>query len=174
LKDGTPTLFTAGMACAIMATPSQQQLTLKIGGTMQGIALESIESVVAEPKRDREIFDPLGLPQAIQDAALNLATINAELQRARARLIFESDQILLAVLTATDAATGKPLFTNEAQRGLAIRDGERTSEKFRDAENWVADWEFKRAEATAWLERLRNELRVWQTDTDSLMWRDRI
>jgi hypothetical protein len=96
-------------------------------------------------------------PEEIESAAKDVAGLTALRDVAREDLEEITDKITGEVLAATDPITGKPSFTNDRARDLAIRERCRASEEWRERSRRTEEAELKRAEAAARLERLRGE-----------------
>lgn len=101
-------------------------------------------------------------PAEIEGTALDLAILNARIHDI-ARLIQQADDaIAFDVLFAVDPQTGKPLFSNEAQRSIAIRDKQRADQNWCELAKEMDAAEMNRARLSAKLERLRGEFSTWK------------
>lgn len=96
-------------------------------------------------------------PQEIEEQSNSHAAITKLVTEAKARMEEVTDAITHGVLTETDRDTGKPAFTNDKARELAIRERQRASGEYQRLAEMVMHLELDRAAASARLERLRGE-----------------
>lgn len=107
-------------------------------------------------------MDTANYPAEIEAAALELAQINQRIRDYQRAQIALDDSISFEVLFAVSPETNKPLFTNDAQRAIAIRDRQRNSEPYQTLQKNLDAAEMSRALATAKIERLRGEFATWK------------
>lgn len=96
-------------------------------------------------------------PVEIEEQSVALVRIAERRDEARNHLEIITDFITSDVLRMTDPDTGKPAFSNDKARELAIRDRQRASGEY---QKWAAierEAQASHAEASARLERLRGE-----------------
>lgn len=103
------------------------------------------------------------LPEEIEKRAIHLFNITLERDAERARLNAYEDSIAYDVITERDS-NGKPQHSNETLRGIEIRKRQRESVTWLELDSKVQSLEILRIEATARLERVRNELSVWKIE----------
>jgi hypothetical protein len=96
-------------------------------------------------------------PQEIEDQAIALTRLTSERDAAQRELEFITDGITRAVLADVDETTGKPRYSNDKARELAIRERCRLSVAWTEADERLRLAELARAGSQARLERLRGE-----------------
>lgn len=102
-------------------------------------------------------------PKEIEEKAILLSNITLERDAAREALNLVEDRIAFDVITAKDSS-GKPQFSNETLRGIAIRETCASSDEHSDLKASVERLEVLKTQAAARLERMRNEFSKWKIE----------
>jgi hypothetical protein len=103
-------------------------------------------------------------PELIEQAATDVAELTKEINAIRVEMReFEVEQ-LGEVLSASDEATGKPLFTNDKQRDYALAVRITDNATYQSLRASLADKELAKGIAQAKLERLRGEFKLHLLD----------
>lgn len=102
-------------------------------------------------------------PIEIEKRAIYLSNVTLERDAIRERLQIVEDRITYDVLTERDG-NGKPLHSNDALRGIAVRERLLASTEWLKLKADVEAVEVLRVEATARLERSRNEFSKWKIE----------
>ena len=96
-------------------------------------------------------------PAEIEEQSIALQRTQERRDEARLALEAITDAITADVLRLTDPDTGKPVFTNDKARELAIRERQRASGEYQKWAQVLQTAEFERAAAAARLERMRGD-----------------
>lgn len=105
-------------------------------------------------------------PVEIEEQSIALVRITERRDEARKYLEELTDIATSAVLFEIDEATGKPRYSNDKARELAIRERQRASGEY---QGWAAierEAEANRAEASARIERLRGQFAMFKREAD--------
>ena len=96
-------------------------------------------------------------PQEIEEQSLAVTRLTSERDAAQEALAVSTDAIMRYVLTVLDPETGKPLYSNDKTRDLAVREKCRNSPDWTERDERLRLAELARAGSQARLERLRGE-----------------
>lgn len=98
-------------------------------------------------------------PEKIETLAVHNLTVSEEIERLRQINNLESDNAALNISMATDER-GKPVFSNETQRTLALKMQLAASEDYQTTAARIAGLEHEQKVNAFRLERLRGELSI--------------
>jgi hypothetical protein len=96
-------------------------------------------------------------PAEIEEQSIALAKITRRRDEAAEARQQVEDAITFEVIREIDPVTGKPSYTNDTMRGIAIRERCNASGSYQQWNDILREAELNRAEAAARLERLRGE-----------------
>lgn len=102
-------------------------------------------------------------PQEIEERAIYLSNVTLVRDAARESLQAIEDQITYDVIVERDS-NGKPLYSNDALRQIAIRHRCAASQEYKDLKGSVESLEVLKTQAMLGLERVRNEFSQWKIE----------
>jgi predicted nucleic acid-binding Zn-ribbon protein len=99
-------------------------------------------------------------PQKIEELQLQIADLNRDLDDVREKVATREALMTIEIVTARDE-TGKPLYSNESMRAAAVTLAKNNSEELRNLWEQENNFEYKKSELFARLERLRLEFKLY-------------
>ena len=108
-------------------------------------------------------FERNKMIEDIQKQAVYVAELTQERDTAKDELQEVEDMVTTDVLGERDTS-GKPAFSNETSRAIAVRERCRQLARWRAAKDKLDAKELLKAAETARLERYRNEFAIWKIE----------